>query len=346
MIHMGEANVIKVGVYGATGYTGLELIHILHRHPHVSIAFATSESWSGSRLSDVFPVPDDQTLVSGEEADPGSVEAIFCCLPHGAAMATVAAARSAGVRVVDLSADFRLADRTVYEEWYATSHTAADLLAEAVYGLPEVYRSQIKAAGLVANPGCYPTSVLLALYPLLRSELLGQGPIISDSKSGVSGAGRKPSLKTHFVEANENLSPYNIGRAHRHVPEMAQQITQWGADGGRLLFVPHLTPVSRGILSTLYLPVSPDLSLDSLHHAYGQTYADEPFVWLLPAGQLATMAHAVHTNRCALSLTLAAPGQLIVCSAIDNLIKGAAGQAVQNFNLMFGLDETLGLVDS
>jgi N-acetyl-gamma-glutamyl-phosphate reductase len=336
--------VIKVGVYGATGYTGLELIHILRRHPNVSIAFATSESWPGSHLSDVFPVPDDLPLVSEADADPGSVEAVFCCLPHGAAMATVAAARSAGARVVDLSADFRLLDRTVYEEWYGSSHTAPDLLAEAVYGLPEVYRQQIKGANLVANPGCYPTSILLALYPLLRGGLLGQGPIISDSKSGVSGAGRKPNLKTHFVEANENLSPYSIGRAHRHLPEMAQQITQWGADGGRLLFAPHLTPVSRGILSTLYVPVSPSLSLDRLHDAYQQIYADEPFVWLLPAGQLATMAHAVHTNRCALSLTLAVPGQLIACSAIDNLLKGAAGQAVQNFNLMFGLDETLGLI--
>jgi N-acetyl-gamma-glutamyl-phosphate reductase len=340
----GESNVIKVGVYGATGYTGLELIHILRRHPQVSIDFATSESWSGSRLSDVFPMPDDLPLVSEAEADPGSVEAVFCCLPHGAAMSTVAAAHSAGARVVDLSADFRLPDRTVYEEWYGTTHTAAELLAEAVYGLPEVYRQQIKGANLVANPGCYPTSVLLALYPLVRGELLGQGPIISDSKSGVSGAGRKPNLKTHFVEANENLSPYSIGRTHRHVPEMAHQITRWGADGGRLLFTPHLTPVSRGILSTLYLPISSSLDADSLHEVFQQTYADEPFVWLLPAGQLATMAHAVQTNRCALSLTLAAPGQLIVCSAIDNLIKGAAGQAVQNFNLMFGLDETLGLI--
>jgi N-acetyl-gamma-glutamyl-phosphate reductase len=337
--------VIKVGIYGATGYTGLELIRILRRHPEVAFEFATSESWSGGRLSDVFPVPYDLPLLSDADADPGSVEAVFCCLPHGAAMPKAAAAQSAGARVIDLSADFRLRDPAVYEEWYKVAHSAPDLLPAAVYGLPEVYREAIRGAGLVANPGCYPTSVLLALYPLLKAGLVAAGSIIADSKSGVSGAGRKPSLKTHFVEANENLSPYNIGRAHRHLPEMAQEIDRLGGDATRFFFVPHLVPVSRGILSTVYIPVSPLLTGEYLHSTFQDTYADEPFVWLLPQGQLVSMAHAVYTNRCALSLTLAGPGQLIVCSAIDNLIKGAAGQAVQNLNLMFDLDETMGLVD-
>lgn len=336
---------IKTGIYGATGYTGFELIRLLRRHPAVSLVFATSESHAGGSLSDVFPVPDDLPLVSEAEADPAAVEAVFCCLPHGAAMASVRATRAAGARVIDLSADFRLSDPALYQAWYGLAHSAPDLLAEAVYGLPELYREQIPRASLVANPGCYPTSVLLALYPLLKAGLVVGGPIIADSKSGVSGAGRKPSLKTHFVEANENLSPYNIGRSHRHLPEMAQEIQRLGGDGAALLFSPHLTPVSRGILSTIYVPVSPTTTSQSLHKVFEETYAAEPFIWLLPQGELATLAHAVHTNRCALSLTLAGPGQLILCSAIDNLLKGAAGQALQNFNLMFDLEEGLGLLD-
>jgi N-acetyl-gamma-glutamyl-phosphate reductase len=335
--------VVKVGVYGATGYTGLELVRILQRHPDVSLAFATSESRAGVRLRDVFPVPWEMPLVSEASADLSAVDAVFCCLPHGAAMATVVAARAAGARVIDLSADFRLRDPATYQQWYGLTHAAPHLLPQAVYGLPEVYRQEISRADLVANPGCYPTSVLLALYPLLRAGLVADGPLIADSKSGVSGAGRKPSPKTHFVEANENFSPYNIGRAHRHLPEMAQEIERLGGQGDALIFAPHLTPVNRGILSTIYVPVSLALSVDDLHNIYSETYANEPFIWLLPGGELSTMAHAVHTNRCVLSLTLVRPGQLIVCSAIDNLVKGAAGQAVQNFNLMFGLEETLGL---
>lgn len=334
---------IRAGVYGATGYTGFELIRILRQHPDVSLVFATSESWAGKRLSEVFPVPWDVPLVAEMDADPGGVEAVFCCLPHGAAMATVAAARAAGARVVDLSADFRLRDPAVYEQWYGLTHAASHLLPEAVYGLPEIHRGEICGAKLVANPGCYPTSVLLALYPLLRAGLITDGPLIADSKSGVSGAGRKPVLKTHFVEANENFSPYNIGRVHRHLPEMAQEIEQLGGNGNRLIFAPHLTPVDRGILSTIYVPIAPSTNAQALHNIYSEIYADEPFIWLLPEGELATMAHALHTNRCVLSLTLAGSGQLIVCSAIDNLVKGAAGQAVQNFNLMFGLEEALGL---
>ena len=336
---------LKVGVYGATGYTGFELVRLLRRRPDVTLAWATSESQAGGNLSDVHSVPWDVPLVAEAEADPRAVDAVFCCLPHGAAMKTVVAARAAGAKVLDLSADFRLRDPAVYQQWYGLAHAAPDLLPGAVYGLPEVYRSQIRQAGLVAVPGCYPTSILLALYPLLHAGLVAGGPIIADSKSGVSGAGRKPSLKTHFVEANENFSPYNIGRAHRHWPEIAQEIGALGGDGAALIFSPHLTPVNRGILTTLYVAVPPAETLQSLHKVYSRTYAGEPFIWLLPEGQLATLGHAVRTNRCALSLTLAGPGQLIVCSAIDNLVKGAAGQAVQNFNLMFGLDETAGLVD-
>jgi N-acetyl-gamma-glutamyl-phosphate reductase len=336
---------IKVGVYGATGYTGFELVRILRRRPDVTLIWATSESQAGGNLRDAHPIPWDVPLVAEADADPATVDAVFCCLPHGVSMKTVVAARAAGARVIDFSADFRLRDPAVYQQWYGLPHAAPELLGGAVYGLPELYRHRIVQADLVAVPGCYPTSILLALYPLLRAGLVAGGPIIADSKSGVSGAGRKPSLKTHFVEASENFSPYNIGRAHRHWPEIAQEIDTLGGDGAALIFSPHLTPLNRGMLSTLYVSVLAGETLDSLHKIYEQTYDGEPFIWLLPEGQLATMAHAVRTNRCALSLTLAGPGQLIVCSAIDNLVKGASGAAVQNFNLMFGPDETAGLLD-
>jgi N-acetyl-gamma-glutamyl-phosphate reductase len=335
---------IRVGVYGATGYTGQELMRILLRHPAVSVEFATSQSHAGGKISDVFSVPWDVPLIADGDADPGRVDAVFCCLPAGTAMETVAAVRRRGAKAIDLSADFRLTDAKVYEQWYSIPHTAPDLLSQAVYGLPEVYRDQIRPAGLVANPGCYPTSVLLAVYPLLKNKLLRKGgTIIADSKSGASGAGRSLSLRTQFVEANENLSPYNIGRKHRHLPEMEQEIARMGGRGATLVFSPHLLPVNRGILSTIYVALPPSAKIETLHKLFADTYAGEPFVWVLPLGQLATLAHAVHTNRCALSLTQPVPGQLIICSAIDNLVKGAAGQAVQNLNLMFGLGETAGL---
>jgi N-acetyl-gamma-glutamyl-phosphate reductase len=233
----------------------------------------------------------------------------------------------------------------VYQQWYNIPHEAPDMLAQAVYGIPEINRAQVQTANLLANPGCYPTSVLLALYPLLKAGLLhSTAPIIADSKSGVSGAGRKPSLKTHFVEVNENFSPYNIGQSHRHVAEMAQTITALGGPGHRLIFSPHLTPVSRGMLSTIYVSLAADLPAEAAHQLYEDTYTGEPFVWLLPPGQLATMAHTQFTNRCAVSITPVDARQLILCSSIDNLVKGAAGQAVQNFNVMFGLNETAGLL--
>jgi N-acetyl-gamma-glutamyl-phosphate reductase len=251
------------------------------------------------------------------------------------------AALAAGARVVDLSADFRLKSSEQYAEWYGLDHPAPSLLVEAVYGLSEFSRPQIREARLVANPGCYPTSVLLALRPLLLAGLAA-GTIIADAKSGVSGAGRTPKQNTHFVEVTNNFSAYKIGRAHRHLPEMEQEITAWQEDAPPLIFTPHLLPVPRGILSTIYVPLRPDMTEEALHELYRLTYDGEPFVKVLPLGQQATLAHVVHTNRCAIGLTEAA-GTLILTSAIDNLVKGAAGQAVQNMNLMFGLPETAGL---
>jgi N-acetyl-gamma-glutamyl-phosphate reductase len=336
---------VKVGVFGASGYTGFETVQILKNHPKVELAFATSESSAGQTLSDLYPVPWAIPLAPVADAPLDQVEAVFCCLPHGASMPTVKAAREAGVRVIDLSADFRLADAGLYEQWYKVPHLSPRLLNEAVYGVTEINRARIRETNLLANPGCYPTSVLLALYPLLKAGLLDPAAaIIADSKSGVSGAGRKPSLKTHFVEANENLSPYNIGQGHRHVPEMVQTINTLGGPGERLIFSPHLVPISRGMLSTIYVSLAEDVSPEAAQDIFAETYANEPLIWILPPGQLASMAHTQRTNRCAISITPVGPRQLVLCSSIDNLGKGAAGQAVQNFNVMFGLDETAGLI--
>lgn len=336
---------IKVGIFGASGYTGFESLSILRKHPVVELAFTTSESAAGQKLSDLYPVAWDIPLIPLADAPLDQVDAVFCCLPHGASMPTVIAARQAGVRVIDLSADFRLTDAQLYQKWYNVPHEAPVLLSEAVYGLPEINRARVRETNLLANPGCYPTSVLLALYPLLKAKLLDpSAPIIADSKSGVSGAGRKPSLKTHFVEANENLSPYSIGQSHRHVPEMTQTIADLGGNGDKLIFSPHLTPISRGMLSTVYVSLADDVSAAAAQSLYSETYTAEPLVQVLPAGQLATMAHTQRTHRAVLSVTWLNPRQLIVCSSIDNLGKGAAGQAVQNFNIMFGIEETLGLI--
>ncbi len=342
---MHDSSEIKVGVYGASGYTGFEAIALLRKHPAVKLIFATSESDAGKSLRDIYPVPWDIPLTASAEAPLDEVAAVFCCLPHGASMAAVAAARQAGVRVIDLSADFRLADPAVYQKWYGLPHASPDLLPEAVYGLPELYRTRIRTTSLVANPGCYPTTILLALYPLLQARLLDRSaPIIADSKSGVSGAGRKPTLKTHFVEANENMSPYNIGRSHRHVAEMVQVINGLAGPGEQLVFSPHLVPVSRGMLSTIYVSLAADLSPEAAQSLYEACFAGEPFVRVLPPGQLASMAHTQRTNLCALSVTPLDTRRLILCASIDNLGKGAAGQAVQNFNILFNLPETEGLL--
>ncbi len=333
---------VRAGVIGASGYTGYEVVRILDRHPSVEIAFATSASMAGSLLSDLYPAGPDMPLIAAEAAPLAEADVVFLCLPHGAAAPTAMAALAAGARVIDLSADFRLKSSQTYAAWYEVDHPAPELLAEAVYGLSEFARKQLPSARLVANPGCYPTSILLALRPLLLAGLAA-GTIIADSKSGVSGAGRTPRQNTHFVEVSNNFSPYKIGRAHRHLPEMEQEMTAWQDDAPGLIFTPHLLPVPRGILSTIYVSLKPGASEAALHELYCLAYEGEPFVKVLPRGQQASLAHVTHTNRCAIGLTEAA-GMLIVTSAIDNLVKGAAGQAVQNMNLMFGLPETAGLI--
>ncbi len=337
--------VISVGILGATGYTGLELVKRLRRHRHVRIVFAHSDSHAGARLCDVLPCEFDIPLVSADNAPFSAADVVFSCLPHGASAALVCRALETGCRVVDLSADFRLRDPQTYARWYGHPHPAPDLLGQAVYGLPERYRHAIVDARLVANPGCYPTSVILGLLPLIEADALADTVIIADSKSGVSGAGRKPSQTTHFVEVNENLSPYNVGHAHRHVPEMEQEINAVHHAGYRVLFTPHLLPISRGMLSTLYVRLKPHAQSVNWQHAYATRYAGEPFVRVLPAGHVSTIAHAAHTNFAVLSLHSVAEltDRLLIVSCIDNLVKGASGQAIQNMNLMFGLDECEGL---
>ena len=334
---------LNVGIVGATGYTGYELIHLIARHPQARLVWATSESSAGQRICDLYPTPDETQLSHFDDAPLARADVIFFCLPHAASMEAVARARAAGVRAIDLSADFRLPDPQIYEQWYNTPHTQTHLLQTAVYGLCEIHRSQIAGAELVANPGCYPTSVNLGLWPLARAGVLGPR-VIADSKSGVSGAGRKLRLGSHFVEINENMVPYSIGYAHRHIAEMELILGRHVPDL-QITFSPHLIPVNRGILSTLYIELDPTLGQQAVRDLYRSAYADEAFIHLLPAGQTATLRHTVNSNRVAIGLTpLPRPGQWIITASEDNLLKGASGQAVQNMNLMFGLDETAGLV--
>lgn len=341
------STLVRAGVVGATGYTGFELVRLLWAHPHVELVFAASRSEAGKSLSDLYPTPLSVPLIAADEADVNAVDVLFLCVPHGTAQEWALRGLGAGAVVIDLSADHRLRDPEAYRRWYGQEHQAPHLLEEAVYGLTEWTKEALRSARLIANPGCYPTSILLALAPLLRAGLLDGVAVIADSKSGVSGAGRSPKRSSLFVEVNENLKPYNIGHVHRHVAEIEQMSRDLGAGRApaRFVFSPHLLPVSRGILSTIYVPWPDGWREGELRALYAEAYAGEPFVWLLPPGQTATLAHTVHTNRCAISLhPVQDQGHLIVVSTIDNLVKGAAGQAVQNMNVRFGLEETSGLV--
>jgi len=342
----------RAGIAGATGYTGYELVQLIHRHPQMQVAWLTSENSAGGNFSDVHAVPWSYPLINLEEAmrRTGEVDVVFLCLPHAASIEPVKAFQATGVRVIDLSADFRLLDPTIYTRWYKTPHTAPELLSQFVYGLSEIYRTQIAGATLIANPGCYPTSVNLGLYPLAKAGWLGEKVII-DSKSGVSGAGRKVALMYNFVEAHDNLTPYNIGHRHRHIAEMEQVLNNVRVDRGpsRFIFSPHLLPVNRGMMSTMYVTVPEGVTETEVREVFTQAYTGEPFIHLLPAGQMASLRHTTNTNRCAISITAVDPAQpdgtdYIIVTTIDNLLKGASGQAIQNFNIAVGLEETLGLL--
>ena len=331
---------IKTGIVGGTGYTGVELLRLLVGHPQVDLQIVTSRGEAGMAVAELFPnlrghidlaftVPDSRALCA--------CDVVFFATPHGAAMGMAAELLAAGVRVIDLSADFRLKDAQVWQHWYNTPHTSPELLREAVYGLPEVNRAQIKNARLIAVPGCYPTSVQLGLLPLLEQDLVDPMRLIADVKSGVSGAGRKASLDLLLCETSESLKAYAV-EGHRHMPEIRQGLEQAGGGPVGLTFVPHLTPMIRGIHATLYA-VLKDKKVD-LQGLYEQRYAHEPFVDVLPPGSHPSTRSVKGANVCRLAVHRPQDGDtVVVLSVIDHLVKGAAGQAVQNMNIMFGLEE-------
>jgi len=332
---------IKAGIYGATGYTGLELAQILQRHPEVLLSFATSESSAGTSLHRSHPMAPDFELVASEDAPLDEVDAVFLCLPHTQSAPTAARALAAGKKVVDLSADLRLTDPAAYEKWYKVTHPNPELLP-VPYGLPELGRDALRAAKCIANPGCYSTTSILAMWPVARCGLLIEGtPIIVDAKSGVTGAGRKPKQYTLFAELSGNFYPYSIGRSHRHIAEMEQALAPEGVNGAQIIFSPHLLPVERGIIATVYLQVK---DVDAVREAFTSLFDAEPLIDILPEGEMATLGHVVRTPKAVISLHQATDDTVIVVSATDNLMKGAASQAVQNFNLMFDLPETMGLL--
>jgi N-acetyl-gamma-glutamyl-phosphate reductase len=336
---------IRASVAGASGYAGGEVVRWLARHPRVELAHVTAFREQGRPLADVFPNLRGfagQTLNGtgwGEMAQDSDV--VFLALPHGAAIEAAPVLLEKGARVIDLGADFRLKDPAAYARWYGSEHGAAHLLDDAVYGLPEQNRACLPSARLVANPGCYPTAAALALLPLVRGGH-ASGPVIVDAKSGVSGAGRNPSAATHFSEVNENVKPYKIGE-HRHGPEMEQTFALAGAPVP-VYFAPHLTPMTRGILATCYVPLAGVLSEAEALALYRDAYRDEPFVRVLEGDELPQTKATLGSNFCDVAVRVDRQrGLAVAVSAIDNLVKGAAGQAIQNMNLMFGFPETEGL---
>lgn len=334
---------IKAAIVGGTGYTGVELLRLLARHPEVELSAITSRGDAGRPVADMFPsLRGHIDLAFSDPAQAGleHCDVVFFATPNGIAMKQVPALLDAGVKVVDLAADFRLKDEAAWEKWYGMAHACPDVLKTAVYGLPEVNRAQVRAARLVANPGCYPTAVQLGFIPLIEAGVIDRATLIADVKSGVSGAGRKAEVHTLFAEAGDNFKAYGVG-GHRHLPEIRQGLAALaGAEVG-LTFVPHLTPLIRGIHATLYARLTKDCDLQAL---YENRYRGERFVDVLPAGSHPETRSVRASNICRIAVHRPQGGDtVVVLSVIDNLVKGAAGQAVQNMNLMFGFDESCGL---
>ena len=336
----------RVAVIGGTGYTGFELVTLLQQHPRMELTGVTSQSYAGQPIAEVFPALRGMCSLVCETLDieklVHQVECVFVALPHKRAMEVVAPLVGAGKKVVDLSADFRFRDSTTYEQWYQ-EHTAKGLLAEAVYGLPELHANEIRLARLVGNPGCYPTGVILAAAPLVAAEVVGLDSLIADCKSGVSGAGRAATLTTHFCEANEGFAAYKVAE-HRHTPEIEQELSAVAGSALKVVFTPHLVPMSRGILTTLYGRLSKRVTNEDISKLYRKAYEKAPFVRVLHEGQLPSTLHVRGTNYCDIGWRLEPrTGRIIAISAIDNLTRGAAGQAICNMNLMLGFDEDSGL---
>jgi len=336
----------KVGIIGATGYTGLELLRFLIHHPQIEITALTSQKYAGVEIGQVFPALRNQIQIKCEQLSAERIsektDFLFTAVPHKTAMEIVPVFHKKGKRIVDLSADFRLKDANVYEKWYQ-KHTATDLLPESVYGLPELHREEIRRAKIVGNPGCYPTGALIGLIPLIKNGLIAHEGIVVDSKSGVSGAGRDVVLESLFCEVNEGVKAYKIF-AHRHTPEIDQELSQVARKEIRVTFVPHLIPMDRGILSTLYVRVNKKMKTDELLNAFHDFYRGEPFVRIYPKGKLPNTKDVRGSNFCDIGVAVSEPDdRAVVVTAIDNLVKGASGEAVQNMNIMLGYPETMGL---
>lgn len=337
---------IKVGVVGGTGYTGVELLRLLSRHPGVTLTAITSRGEAGMPVAEMFPSLRrrvDLKFVTPQDAQLEKCDVVFFATPNGIAMKQAAELVAAGVRVIDLAADFRIRDVAEWQKWYGMEHAAPELVAEAVYGLPEVNREQIRKARVLANPGCYPTAVQLGFLPLVEAGLVDTDHLIADAKSGVSGAGRKAEVHTLLPEAADSFKAYGVP-GHRHLPEIRQGLSLAAGSQVGLTFVPHLTPMIRGIHATLYGRIKPGVDLPDLQALFEKRYANETFVDVMPAGSHPETRSVRASNLCRIAVHRPQGGDtIVVLSVIDNLVKGAAGQAVQNLNIMFGFDEEAGL---
>ena len=338
---------LHVAVIGASGYTGVELLRILYTHPEVAVTSVTSEQSAGKKVSEVFPTLRNRCHQTLENLEPVRIadraDFIFTALPHKAAMEVVPTFIRLGKQVVDLSADYRFTDPAAYEAWYEP-HMNPELLAQAVYGLPEIRREQIAGADLVGNPGCYPTCTILALAPLLKNGIIDPERIIVDAKSGVSGAGRGAKVDNLFCEVNDGFKAYGVGGVHRHIPEIEQELSLLAGQPLIITFTPHLVPMDRGILATVYADLKGLHSCAELLALYRDFYGSEEFVRILPEGAFPSTAFVKGSNCCDIGLTVdRRTGRVVIVAAIDNLVKGAAGQAVQNMNIMNGFPENLGL---
>jgi len=339
---------IKVGIIGATGYTGIELLRLLAPRKDIEIVVVTSREKEGLYVQEHFPNLRghlDLKFAAPESEALNACDVVFYATPHGVAMHSVPTLLDKGVRIIDLSADFRIKDIALWEDWYKTTHNCPELVENAVYGLPEVNRSQIASADLVAVPGCYPTAIQLGFLPLLEQGIVVADRLIADAKSGVSGAGRKAVEDYLFCEANESIKAYGVS-GHRHHPEICQELNLVCDQEVKLTFIPHLAPMIRGILATLYAPVDTgqNITIDRLQSIFEHRYADEPFVEVLPMGLLPATRDVKGSNKCEISVNYSSnTDTVVVFSSEDNLVKGASGQAIQNMNLMFELGETTGL---
>jgi len=335
---------IRIAIVGGTGYTGVELLRLLAAHPDADVRAITSRKEAGMRVAQMFPSLRghyDLQFCEPQDAKLADCDVVFFATPHGVAMSQARELLAAGVRIVDLAADFRLSDPATFERWYKMPHACPELLAEAVYGIPEINRETIRTARIVANPGCYPTSVQLGFLPLVEAGLVDTRYLIADCKSGVSGAGRKAELSLSFAEASDNFAAYGVA-GHRHYAEILQGLNRATREPVRVTFTPHLTPMIRGILATLYAPLrSPDTDLQAV---YEKRYAHEPFVDVMPPGSLPDTRSVRASNMLRIAVHRPPDSDLaLVIAVLDNLVKGAAGQAIQNMNVMFGLPETTGL---